>query len=348
MSLSPRKRRLPASLAVAGLLAAGLVYSPACLAEPAAARSAAASIEVRARTIDTFKASEPELRRFGRLEFRGGLELTSSSKEFGGLSALKMEADGQRFVALTDKANWFTGRIVYEGVRPVAITDAVMAPMLAADGRLLAARGWYDTEALAADRGTFYVGIERVNRIVKFDFGRYGVQARAQPVATPAEIRSLPNNRGIEGLIFVPKGLPLAGTLIAFSERGLDRAGNILAFLIGGPTPGGFAVRRTDSFDISDCALLPSGDLLLLERRFSWASGVAMRLRRIALSSIAPGALVDGPILLFADLGYQIDNMEALGVHQTARGETVLTLLSDDNFSAVQRTLLLQFTLLDE
>ena len=57
---------------------------------------------------------------------------------------------------------------------------------------------------------------------------------------------------------------------------------------------------------------------------------------------------MDGPILLFADMGYQIDNMEALGVHQTARGETVLTLLSDDNFSAVQRTLLLQFTLLDE
>jgi hypothetical protein len=348
VSSSPRKRWLPASLAIVGLLAAVLVHPPACLAEPAVARDSAVSIEVRAHTIDTFKASEPELRRFGRLEFRGGLELTSSFKEFGGLSALKMEADGQRFVALTDKANWFTGRIVYESIRPVAIADAVMAPMLAANGRPLAARGWYDTESLTADRGTFYVGIERVNRIVKFDFGRYGAQARARPIATPAEVRSLPYNRGIEGLAFVPKGLRLSGTLIAFSERGLDRAGNIRAFLIGGPTPGGFAVRRTDNFDISDCALLPSGDLLLLERRFSWASGVAMRLRRIALSSIVPGALVDGPILLFADLGYQVDNMEALSVHQTAQGETVLTLLSDDNFSAVQRTLLLQFTLLGE
>jgi hypothetical protein len=344
----PRKRWLPASLAVVGLLAAVLVHPPACLAEPALARNSAVSIQVRARTIDTFKASEPELRRFGHVEFRGGLELTSPSKEFGGLSALKMEADGQRFVALTDKANWFTGRIVYEGIRPVAIADAVMAPVLAANGRPLAARGWYDTEALAADRGTFYVGIERVNRIVKLDFGRYGVQARARPIATPADMRSLPYNRGIEGLAFVPKGPHLSGTLIAFSERGLDRAGNIRAFLIGGPTPGGFTVRRTDNFDISDCALLPSGDMLLLERRFSWTSGVALRLRRIALSSIAPGALVDGRILLFADLGYQIDNMEALGVHQTAQGETVLTLLSDDNFSAVQRTLLLQFTLLGE
>jgi hypothetical protein len=340
---------MPASLAVVGLLVAGLVHPPAAMAEPAVAPERGVSIEVRARTIDAFKTNEPELRRFGRLEFRGGLELTSSYREFGGLSALRMGRDGSQFVAITDKGFWFTGRIVYEGTRPVGIADAAMAPMLDAGGRPLAARGWYDTEGLADDgQGTLYVGIERVNRIVKFDFARHGVLARAEPVRAPPGLQALPYNLGIEGLAFVPKGLPLAGALIAFSERALDRAGNIRAFLIGGPAPGGFAVRRTDGFDINDCALLPSGDLLLLERRFSWASGIAIRLRRIALASIAPGALVDGPVLLFADMGYQIDNMEALGVHRTAQGETVLTLLSDDNFSVLQRTLLLQFTLVDE
>ena len=45
------------------------------------------------------------------------------------------------------------------------------------------------------------------------------------------------------------------------------------------------------------------------------------------------------------DLGYEIDNMEGLSVHRAAGGEIVLTLVSDDNFSVVQRTLLLQFTL---
>jgi hypothetical protein len=34
-----------------------------------------------------------------------------------------------------------------------------------------------------------------------------------------------------------------------------------------------------------------------------------------------------------------------LSVHRGAGGETVLTLISDDNFSTVQRTLLLQFML---
>ena len=59
------------------------------------------------------------------------------------------------------------------------------------------------------------------------------------------------------------------------------------------------------------------------------------------------GALVDGPELFLADLGYQIDNMEGIGVHKNAQGETILTLVSDDNFSALQRTILLQFRLVE-
>jgi hypothetical protein len=37
--------------------------------------------------------------------------------------------------------------------------------------------------------------------------------------------------------------------------------------------------------------------------------------------------------------------MEGLSVHRLPSGEIVLTLVSDDNFSALQRTVLLQFTL---
>ena len=49
-------------------------------------------------------------------------------------------------------------------------------------------------------------------------------------------------------------------------------------------------------------------------------------------------------MLIEADLGHQIDNMEGIGVHR-AGGDTVLTLISDNNFSSLQRTLLLQFSL---
>jgi hypothetical protein len=161
----------------------------------------------------------------------------------------------------------------------------------------------------------------------------------------PPLLRRLPRNKGLEGLVMVPRDMPLAGTLIAFSERGLDSAGNLIAFLIGGKTPGQFAVRRTDDFDISDAVLLPSGDLLLLERKFSWLDGLGIRIRRVALAAVAPGAVVDGPSIFNADLGHEVDNMEGIDAHVTDAGETVLTMVSDDNFSLLQRNLLLQFTL---
>jgi hypothetical protein len=92
---------------------------------------------------------------------------------------------------------------------------------------------------------------------------------------------------------------------------------------------------------------LPGGDLLLLERKFALLGGIGIRIRRIALAAIAPGAIVDGPSIFDADLGQEIDNFEGLDVHVTPEGDTVLTLVSDDNFSAIQRTLLVQFTLIE-
>ena len=99
--------------------------------------------------------------------------------------------------------------------------------------------------------------------------------------------------------------------------------------------------------DVSDTTVLPGGDLVIVERKFGWTTGLYIRLRRLPIAEIRPGALVDGPVLIEADLGQQIDNMEGIGVHR-AGGETVLTLISDNNFSALQRTLLQQFSLVAE
>jgi len=104
-------------------------------------------------------------------------------------------------------------------------------------------------------------------------------------------------------------------------------------------------VKRTGNYDISDAAVLVPDDLLVLERKFSWSSGLAVRIRRIALAGVRAGVLVDGPALIEADLRQEIDNMEGLSIHRGAGGETILTLISDDNFSFLQRTLLLQFAL---
>jgi hypothetical protein len=309
--------------------------------------AAPASIEVNARPIRSFDPSDRSRMRFGSLEFRSGLVLTSRFPGFGGLSGLRLDPKGERFISFSDKGTWFTGRIVYQGREMTGLADVEAAPMLGADGKPITARGWFDSESIALDGAFVYIGLERVNQVLRFDFSKGFTRSRGEVVALPAAAARLPFNQGLEALVFVPKGLPLAGTLIAISERGLDAQGNLIAFLVGGPTPGQFSIRRTEKFDVSDAMLLPSGELLVLERKFSLVSGVGIRIRRIALASVAPGAVIDGPSIFTADLGYEIDNMEGIDAYVTPEGDTVLTLVSDDNFSIIQRTLLLQFTLVE-
>ena len=309
--------------------------------------AAPVSIDVNARPLASFDIRDRSHVRFGEIEFRSGLILTSRFRGFGGLSGLRLDATGERFIAISDKGGWFTGRIVYKGREMTGLDDVEASPMLGPDGKPITSRGWFDTEALALDGSLVYVGLERVHQVLRFDFARGFTGARGELMPLPASARKLPYNKGIEALVAGPKDFALAVTLIAISERGLDAQGNITGFLIGGKTPGQFSVRRIDNFDVSDAVLLPSGGLLLLERKFSMLGGIGIRIRRIALVSVAPGAVIDGPSIFEADLGSEIDNLEGIDAHVTTDGETVLTLVSDDNFSMIQRNLLLQFTLVE-
>src|SRR5882757_7022636 len=274
--------------------------------------TAPVSIEVNARPLPSFDTRDRSHVRFGSLEYRSGLILTSRFRGFGGLSGLRLDAKGERFIAISDKGSWFTGRIVYKGREMTGLDDVEASPMLGSDGKPIAARGWFDSESIALDGSYVYVGLERVNQILRFDFAKGFTRALGEVVPLPPAARKLPYNRGIEALVVVPKGFALAGTLIAVSERGLDAEGNILGFFIGGRTPGQFSLRRSENFDVSDATLLPSGDLLVLERKFSLLGGVGIRIRRIALKAVAPDAVVDGPAIFTADLSNEIDNMEGI------------------------------------
>jgi hypothetical protein len=335
----------------AGTLLAALTIVVASfgLAEALRTIHAPARITIDAETIDSFDTRDASRVRFGQLEFRGGLVLTSSEPAFGGISALSMEADGAHFLAATDNGSWLRGRIVYRDGRPASIADAEMAPILGADGSPLATRHWFDSESLTlgAD-GMFYVGIERVEKIVRFDLRRDGLAARGQPIAVPDDFKTFTHNKSLECLAAPPNGAPHAGSLIAVTEHSLDADGNHRSFVLRGKQFTRFSVKRSDDYDVSDCAILPPRDLLLLERRFSPPLGLAVRIRRLHLTAIKEGALLNGPVLLEADLGFQIDNMEGLGVHRNAQGEIILTMISDDNFSPIQRNLLLQFALVGE
>lgn len=309
-------------------------------------------IDVRATPITSFDNRDPTRVRFGALEFRGGLELTSKSSAFGGISGLYMP-DGEHLLALTDNGSWLKARLVYRDGRLDSLADAEMAPLLGDNGKPLAAQGAYDTESLARIGDDYYVGIERVERIVRFTYGKQGFAARGTDIHVPSEFRTFDKNSSLECLVSPPQGEPHAGKLIVVTERILDANGDHRAYVLDPAAKDGnagvvrFSVKRSDDFDVTDCTMLTPGDVLILERRFSPARGVAMRIRRLPLAAIKEGALVDGAKLIEADLGYQIDNMEGIAVTRNEAGEIIITLVSDDNFSSIQRNLILQFALVD-
>jgi len=300
------------------------------------------SVEVTSRPIRSFRIGSTDTR-FGPLEFVGGLEITSPSYSFGAFSSFRFLEPGRRLVGVTDTGMWFFASLVRdEAFRPLKFTDFTMQPIH--DDKGLGHGKWSsDAESIAVRGNMAVVGFERIHRIIEFEIGdgwAGAPQADVDPLIPREELRS---NRGFETLAFAPQDSEFAGALVVVSERSLDAAGNVFAAVLDGPRKGIFTVKRSSGYDITDGAFLPNGDLLLLERRFTIATGVAMRLRRIIAQSIVPGGLADGPVLLEADMGYQIDNMEGLDVWRAPDGALMVSLISDDNRSMFQRNLYLEF-----
>ncbi|GAB4511012.1 MAG: esterase-like activity of phytase family protein [Roseibium sp.] len=304
------------------------------------------AVTTRTRPVETFRIGSEETR-FGKLEFLGGLEVLASDRKIGGLSGLISLDGGARFLAVTDNGHWVTGDVdqTAEG-RPLGISGVRFAPLRGADGKTLTARWGHDTEALALTGSGLYVSAETRNAIYRYPWPlATGQEKMLGEVALVKAIRDLPRNAGLEALAAGPEGGMLAGKLVAVAESAQSDLHDLSGFLIGPEGTERFTIRRRDRFDATDAAFLPGGDLLLLERRFNLRDLIGMRLRRFSGPEIRPGATLEGELLLEADFNNQIDNMEAMAVHQTATGETILTLVSDDNRSILQRTLFLRFRL---
>lgn len=328
-------------------LAGGVVIVAAALAA-SPGRAGFAPVEVHVHPIDTFQIGQTATR-FGALEFLGGLTLSSPVPDFGSWSGLDFAPDGRTIYAVADTGEWFTARLVEDNGRLTGIEAPMIAPMLGDDGRPVTAKKDADAEGLrivARDGAlTALVSFEQAPAVRLFALAPDVSDAAPRRFGLPAFVNRIPPDQGLEAIAVAPPDGRFAGATVVLAERALDRNRNHRGFVLDGPLAGAFSIVRSGDFDITDAAFLPAGDLLVLERRFSLATGFAMRIRRIDGASIAPGATVDGTVLIEAAGGYQIDNMEGLAVRETGDGRIVLDLISDDNQNLLQRTVLLQFAL---
>jgi hypothetical protein len=304
--------------------------------------------DLRAARIPLYP-NHPEQRHAGLLIYRGGLVLNSGDSAFGGWSDLAVNEDGSEILSISDRGHWLRAHLSYDSNGDLSGAGAAeIAPMLDMQGRPMRAKEG-DAEGLALEHehdlhGGVAVSFERDVRVWRYDLS-HGFQARPMNVPIGNWVKLLHENQQLEAITLIRPD-----TLLAFAETKVKTGEDILAAMEAYPGTGKAPMTRMlsvvphDPFAVTSAANAPDGGIYLLERRFSLLGGMGMELRHIGAPEIHEGARLNGEIL--ANLSFQdanIDNMEGIAMRRGLKGETLLYMISDDNYSPLQRTLLLMF-----
>jgi hypothetical protein len=323
------------------LALAALVLTVACAA-PSGTSADPGSLPLDAKALP-LTAGDPLHAQIGRLRYRGGLELTSSNILFGGLSGLDISADGARMVAMSDNGRWVGATLLYDKGDLSGVAGGVMKPIKRVAGYNRPGN-WRDAESIAPDAsGGYYVAFERQHRIWHYRARPKEDPMDVEPVELkgPDVIAQQPLNSGIEGLTRL-----CDRRLLAISEDAASGPGAVKAWVFDGKQWKSLSYATTGSFKPTDAATLPDCNLVVLERSFSLAEGVRARVVFIQAKAIRPGATLRGDEIALMVPPVSVDNMEGIAARRGEHGETLLYLVSDNNFSGFQRTLLMMFELL--
>jgi len=276
----------------------------------------------------------------GRLTYRGGLILQSFDARFGGWSDLRVSRDGARLTAISDHGFWLQARLLYDAAgRLAGLADADLGVLIDTLGRRVTGRRG-DAEGLATSPdGGFYVSFERDHRIWLYPPARPPFSLPPGAVPMPPRAAEMPDNGGIEALLRLADG-----HLLMLSEELRDGQENV-GWLHDAAGWHELHYRAADEFKPTGLAELPGsgGDVLVLERRFTFLSGMGVRIVRVPRPTLKSGAHLGGEELAKLQLPLTADNFEGLATAPGEAGTARLYLISDDNYTVLQRTLLLMF-----
>lgn len=298
---------------------------------------APAPLEVTARPVP-LNPEDAAQDRLGRLRFLGGLVLRSGDSRVGGISGMRFLADG-RLMAVTDNGDQLFLTLAERGDRLTGVAGLSLARLAGPDGQPVRGKADADAEALELDAdGTPVIAFERRHRVMRYPPG--GRLPRPLRLPDEAWLASLPPNGGIEAMA-------RAGDMWLFLAEDPPAGRHAGLLVAANRADGAFGRPRLDpppGFKPTDAAALDDDLIAILFRRFSAATGVAAA---IGIVRIDRDRLTLGPVELVASFAppLSVDNFEALAVRRMG-ARTFLYVASDDNFSPLQRSLLLKFELL--
>lgn len=285
--------------------------------------------------------SDPERSRVGDLVYMGGIDIPPMGQNIGGLSGLRWDAESGRLLAITDDARWVWMTPTELNERLVGLGAIEAGPLLGMDGEPLTGKEDGDSESLTRHPkdGGWVVGFERNHRIWHYP------KLSGLPTATDfdiSEFGALEDNDGLETL--ASSELLQLVCVERPSEKTRPNCGWSY-WGAGGFGPRLFGATPSDTIAKSggvptDADVLSGDTALILFRSWSRANG-----NGAAIVSYRP----DGTRRELATFRppLTVDNFEGLAIREEGE-RTFLYIVSDDNFSSNQRTLLMKFEVLPE
>ncbi|WP_170382135.1 esterase-like activity of phytase family protein [Ruegeria atlantica] len=257
-----------------------------------------------------------------------------SADWFGGYSALHVSDDGHQLIVLSDRAVLVRAAISRDRDNITGVRITGNWPVLSSTGRPLSGRAG-DSEGIAVTSdGGFFISFEGVHRVARYA----GPGAKAQVLPRPKAFKGLSGNGSLEALAIDGKGW-----LYTLPEKSRTDQGDIPVYRWDGKvwsTP--FVLPQRDDFLPVSADFGPDGRFYVLERKLSLI-GFQSRLRRW---QITKGEPISEETLFTTGTGAH-DNLEGLSVWRDDQGRLRATMVSDDNFMALQRTELVEYLLPD-
>ena len=274
----------------------------------------------------------------GALDFIAAWELRSRNEDFGGISAL-VSVGNNHFVGIGDKATVIGFTLTKHG----RIDDSFIAPLPNLHGPNVSYKD-RDSEALAYDRdsGQYWVSFEGKHAI-----RRYSVSfAQQTGTIRPAILQNLPRNKGAESMVRLHDG-----RFIIIAES-LDDEIHSAWLFSGDPiesatTTTPFKFHPPAGYRVTDAVQLPDGRIVLLNRAIGFLRGFSAKVSLLSFESIqgiGRDSMLSADVIASLAPPLLVDNMEGIAV--TSDGDKLfLWLISDNNFTLLQRTILMQFRL---
>ena len=270
------------------------------------------------------------------LEYVSGLELNSNHEDFGGLSGLIIE-DNNNFTTIGDQGIWMTGQLILNNNDELtSISNAKLGYLKNEKNIYLVQSGklFTDAEAVELFNGKLIVSFERNHRILSYE----KIEGVAQLFYDKMKLLDLPNNGGIEAMTSLKDN-----SLIFISEDLVDSNDRIVGFRLYENKLSKIFVKKNGSFKPTDLSVLPSGDILMLERSFTPIKGAKARISLIKYQDIIESPLITPIYIDTISPPMIVDNFEGISSIKSNSGGYFIFILSDDNFNFLQKTILLQF-----